>query len=506
MGWRPRLRADPSRTEAPGRLGLSLVLLGVVLLVLALGASVLFRGPAAPLTSVASPTPSAFVRATSAPTLTALPSDASATTAASTAGPVSGRIPTVASPTPSGPTSTRPAPSTAPGGSSLPIDPAVAAQIAEIEQQLPAIRGIQATEDVPNRIIDTTQLAQELRQQFAKDNPPADVAAEQDLLKRLGLVPQDADLVGLLQELYGSQVAGFYDPETRVFTLISRGEPFGPSDRVIVAHEYDHALQDQRFDLQKLHVTDRAEGDRALAVTSLIEGDATLAMTLWAQQHLTPDELAQVSSSGLDAEQQAVLDRSPILIRRQLLFPYSEGLQFVLGLFGAGGGFGGIDSAFGAPPATTEQILHPEKYASKELGVEVRPADLSTRLGPGWKRSTEQTMGELTLQVWAANGEEATSLIPGLPPIGPVPGGDAAAGWGGDRAVSYDGPDGQWAVVWETVWDTDADTSEFLAAANAVTTVTAPHAVIAEADPRRVTLIVASDAALLDQVRAARQP
>lgn len=481
------------------------MLLGVVLLVLALGAYLLFRGPAAPLTSAASPTPSASVGAPSAPILTAPASPAGAATPPPTAGPTSDRSPTTASPTPIRRTGTSPRASTAPVESSLPIDPVVAAQIAEIEQQVPAIRGIQATQDVPNRIIDTAQLAQELRQQFAKDNPPADVAAEQDLLKRLGLVPQDADLVGLLQELYGSQVAGFYDPETRVFTLISRGEPFGPSDRVIVAHEYDHALQDQRFDLQKLHVTDRAEGDRALAVTSLIEGDATLAMTLWAQQHLTPDELAQVGSSGLDAEQQAVLDRSPIIIRRQLLFPYSEGLQFVLGLFGTAGGFGGIDAAFGTPPTTTEQILHPEKYASKELGVEVRPADLSTRLGPGWKRSTEQTMGELTLQVWAANGEEASSLIPGLPPIGPVPGGDAAAGWGGDRVASYGGPDGQWAIVWETAWDTEADASEFLAAANAVTTVTAPHVAVAESDPKRVTILVASDAALLDQVRAARQ-
>ena len=40
-----------------------------------------------------------------------------------------------------------------------------------------------------------------------------------------------------------------------------------------------------------------------------------------------------------------------------------------------------------------------------------------------------------------------------------------AAGWGGDRLVSLDGPDGAWAVVWQTDWDTKADAEDFRKAA-----------------------------------------
>ena len=47
----------------------------------------------------------------------------------------------------------------------------------------------------------------------------------------------------------------------------------------------------------------------------------------------------------------------------------------------------------------------------------------------------------------------------------PLPRADAAEGWGGDRLVSLDGPDGAWAVVWQTDWDSDRDAREFRDAA-----------------------------------------
>jgi hypothetical protein len=388
----------------------------------------------------------------------------------------------------------------------LPIDPAVAARIAEIGQQVVALRGIQPTGDVPNRVIGEEQLKQELQSAFDKENPVEQVRNSGDLYQRLGLLPPGSDLRGLVLELLGSQVAGFYDPDTGVFTLIQRAEGFGPADQIIVAHEYTHALQDMKFDLTSTEIKDISEGDRSLARTAFIEGDATLVMSVWAIQNLTAEELQQVQDSQ-DADQQALLDRMPLLLRRQLLFPYVEGPAFVQRQYLQGGGFAGIDMAYGSLPQSTEQILHPEKYAAGEAPVEVRPDDLSTALGDGWTRAIEETMGELGLQVWAANGVAPPEpAVPGLPLSGPIPGGDAAAGWAGDRAASYNGPNGTWAVVWETAWDSPAEASEFLAAAQAVTTVTAPHEVFAEPDTTRVTIVVGSDQATFDQVKAARQP
>jgi hypothetical protein len=264
---------------------------------------------------------------------------------------------------------------------------------------------------VPNRVIGEDQLRAELEAMFDKENPAEQVRASGALYERLGLLPAGSDLRALVLELLGTQVAGFYDPETKVFTLISRGEPFGPADRIIVAHEYAHALQDMKFDLSSTEIGDIAEGDRALARTALIEGDATLLMSVWALQNLTPQELGEVQGST-DPEQQAVLDRMPLLLRRQLLFPYVEGTTFAQQRFMASGGFAGIDATFGKLPESTEQILHPDKYAAGEAPVAIQPADVSASIGEGWKLSYQETFGELGTQVWAATASRRPRASP----------------------------------------------------------------------------------------------
>jgi len=69
----------------------------------------------------------------------------------------------------------------------------------------------------------------------------------------------------------------------------------------------------------------------------------------------------------------------------------------------------------------------------------------------------------MQIGVWVADDRKAKSIFPVLPAQLPKQG--AAAGWGGDRLVSLDGPDGSWAVVWQTDWDTKGDATEFREAA-----------------------------------------
>jgi hypothetical protein len=71
----------------------------------------------------------------------------------------------------------------------------------------------------------------------------------------------------------------------------------------------------------------------------------------------------------------------------------------------------------------------------------------------------------MQIGVWVADGRKGTTFLPGLP--APLPRAEAAAGWGGDRLVSLDGPDGAWAVVWQTTWDSRDDATEFRDAAEA---------------------------------------
>jgi hypothetical protein len=538
---RPDQRPPPPPDD---RLGLALAFLGVVLLVLAGGAFLLLNRPQAVSAPASSPTPvtaaspanlspsaiptpppptvppvatprpssapsatiaaTASAPATSAPATGSPPPGASGSPAHSSVPPSESPAATGQTPSPGATGSSAPtaiaSASAGPVGSSLPIDPAVAAQIAQIEQQVAALRGIQPTRDVPNRLIDQDQLRAELQQQFDTDNPSAVIGATNDLYKRLGLLPQDADLRSLALDLYSTQVAGFYDTKQRVFTIISRGQPFGPADRIIVAHEYTHALQDMAFDLSSSEVADVAEGDQALGRLALVEGDATLSMSLWALQNLTPEELAQAQVQ--DPTAQAVLDRMPLILRRELLFPYVEGAVLVQNQYLQGGGYRAIDAMFQKLPKSTEQVIHPEKYTAGEAPVEVKPADLSGALGAGWKRSIELVMGELGTQIWAANGQAPQSPLPGLPPVGTIP--------GGDRVASYDGPDGAWAIVWETVWDTEQDAQEFAAAAPTITMPTPAGEVQTlddggqpSATGKHVRLLFAKDAATLDAVKQA---
>jgi hypothetical protein len=71
----------------------------------------------------------------------------------------------------------------------------------------------------------------------------------------------------------------------------------------------------------------------------------------------------------------------------------------------------------------------------------------------------------MQIGVWVADGKKRRSLFPVLP--GQLPNAEAAAGWGGDRLVSLEGPEGTWAVVWQTDWDTPLDQQEFRRAARA---------------------------------------
>jgi hypothetical protein len=185
----------------------------------------------------------------------------------------------------------------------------------------------------------------------------------------------------------------------------------------------------------------------------------------------------------------------PAVLRESLLFPYTSGLTFVQGLQAAGG-WQAVNDAFGKPPSSTEQVIHPDKYASAEEPVKVDlPKDLAKRLGTGWKTGVEDTLGEFQLKVWLANASGGTG----------APTADAAvAGWGGDRVALLDGPDGATAVVISTTWDTAQDADEFASAARgAVGGLAGFGDVLAPVDGKTVTVVIGPTADIVGRVENA---
>ena len=340
----------------------------------------------------------------------------------------------------------------------------MADRVTEVIEAVPPIRRLPAAESVAYEVVDSEAFLARLQDKLREDYPAEYIEAEENAFKRLGLLGPDQDLEKLTLKLYDQQALAAYEPETKTFSIIGPVKKIGPTERIIVAHEYGHALQDQAFDLAAFYDEDPDAADRIWARAALVEGDATALMYDWAARELKLSDLLSVSAQALSQQDANKLNRLPDILTRPLEFAYIDGYAFVNALRGQGD-WDAVDAAFADPPASTEQILHPELYP-KEEPVRIELPDVAAELGSGWTASYEQTMGEMQTHVWLADGKKAQSLFPALP--AQLPNSEAAAGWGGDRLASLDGPDGAWAVVWQTDWDSKVDQKEFRSTARKV--------------------------------------
>jgi hypothetical protein len=374
-----------------------------------------------------------------------------------------------------------PSPSPAPSLSPAELE----ALIAQTEASVPPIRQLEPTSQVPDRIVDETGLQADLKRFIDEAATPKEYAVQAHLGERLGYFPPGTDLAATQLELLGDQVLGYYDDKRDEMAVVQRGGEFGPLERVTLAHEYTHALQDQHFDLGSLDREDLSNGDRSLARTALVEGDASLLTQQWSLANMTFAEILAITKQALDPASMAVLSRVPPLIARQLTFPYQEGLDFASALFEQGG-WAAVDAAFTSPPDSTEQILHPEKYAAREQPLKVAAPIKAKALGRGWSEATQDTIGELGAAVWLE------------PTAGKRAAADAAGGWGGDRVTLLEGPGDQWLVAWQTAWDTPADADAFAVAAQAqVATLANPATVVHVPGSSDVQVRIASAGDLL---------
>lgn len=392
-----------------------------------------------------------------------------------------------AAPTASSPVSPSGAPSGDPSAEpSGPAEDDTLAVLEEIEEQVIAIRGLPAADIGPAEIITRAELADELQALFAEDYPPEEQERDNLALRALGLLEPDQDVADLQLELLGDQVLGFYDDTEKRMVVVSDAG-LDVEARITYAHEYTHALQDTAFGLDSLQTDAPGEDDRGLARVALIEGDATVTMLAWMFQHLEPQEL-QDYLFGTEIPDTSGI---PSWMVAQLAFPYTDGLfwaQALAGVDPTSPDFAAIDAAYGDPPASTEQIVHVDKWEAREAPQVVEVPDLAAALGDGWEEVDETPIGEATIEIMLVHlGVNAPDAE------------DAAAGWGGDRAVIVRGPDDAFAVAWRLAWDSPADAAAFVDAYQIVVDGLGFPASVTALPNGQVLVAHASDEALLDQ-------
>jgi len=102
---------------------------------------------------------------------------------------------------------------------------------------------------------------------------------------------------------------------------------------MVLAHELDHGLQDQTFDLHRFEDVPSSEGDAALARRALVEGDGVALMieVMVARSHAKVDwanpEIATAieKAMGTPGSGGEDIDKAPLAIREAMLFPYRAG-------------------------------------------------------------------------------------------------------------------------------------------------------------------------------------
>lgn len=323
-------------------------------------------------------------------------------------------------------------------------------EVRQVERDAANVRGLAPKGDVPETFLTQSQMKSNLLKDITEDYPQEE--ARQDAMElwlwRL-LDDPELDLVQLYIDMLGEQVLGYYDPETDHMYVLRNQEDLSPGSKQTLAHEFIHALQDQYYDLEKLLPDDSHEDDRSMAIRALVEGDATMAGLSYVRDYFTQADIEKFLEESSSSDT-SVLNSVPAYLRESLYFPYDAGSDFVNELLMMDG-FAAVDQVFADPPASTEQIIHPEKYfdSPRDEPIQVALKPLTDTLGAGWTMKDWGTLGEFDLRVML---DENGAADPD----------EAAAGWGGGSYAYYESADANLGLMHLAVeWDDRNEADEF---------------------------------------------
>jgi hypothetical protein len=248
----------------------------------------------------------------------------------------------------------------------------------------------------------------------ARLNPAMDRARRAEgTLKALGIIEPDVNLAEQVKRLSTGSVTAFYDVKAN--ELLVRDGQLTPFVLKTIVHELVRADYDQHFELDRPNLA-MSDDETGVAWDSLVEGTASRIENRFIAA--LPDKDKQ----SVQAEQQRLAAQLPkdlpdyVLV--QYAFPFGAGPKFADALM-SNGGAARVNGAFQAPPRTTEQIIHPEKFFAGE-----GPLSLADPAADG-AVVRSGSMGQLMLTLMLAQ-----VLDPGDAE-------SAADGWGADRYVAW---------------------------------------------------------------------
>jgi hypothetical protein len=290
-----------------------------------------------------------------------------------------------------------------------------------------------------------------LEKKFDEDLPALELAGAERTYKLFGLIPDTLDLRKFMLGLLTEQVAGYYDPTTKVLYVVGT-EGTGPGAvtpemiTITITHELVHALQDQYFPLDSLE-KEHGDNDRTSAVQAVIEGEAVFEQM---SAMLGGNNFAMALPGGWERVRQMIRDAqgtmpvfatAPMFIQESLLFPYLSGAEFVRHFKEKRPG----QMPFRPPPTSTKQVMHPDRFLDS-LDVPTRVLFPKPEAG---SVVYENDLGEFETRLYLFQHLGDADIAA-----------RGAAGWEGDRYLVVNTSRGA-GLTWLTVWDSPVDAAQF---------------------------------------------
>ena len=320
-----------------------------------------------------------------------------------------------------------------------PFDLREAGEIANVVSQA---RELLPRWEIPFTFVSEYDLSVRLYRRY-EASPPFPVS-EQRALTLLGLWPTDADVQADVVR-QAQHAAALYLPEEGQLYLRRDWRGSQETLRKLLAYSYARALPEQHGNLGHLR-REAASLDQRLALDALAEGDTWFTLSRYAG--LAPDDPATGELSALIAK--AVFPQwraqDELLLDLNWL-SLIMGSRFAAARY-ADGGIEALNAALRRPPRSTEQILHPDRYAAGDEPQILEPLRLD--LGRSWELTLTETIGEALMQITFDNWPNG-----GAPP--------QVQGWGGDLLQVWEGPEEARLFVWQTTWDSGDDASTLYA-------------------------------------------
>jgi hypothetical protein len=265
----------------------------------------------------------------------------------------------------------------------------------EVLAQMSQITGLKLRTPLKKTLRSREEIRAYVIREMDVDKNPAERYASARSAEAFGLLPKGFDFDSFMVDLLTEQIAGLYDPKTHEF-YIADWIP-AVDQRMVMAHELTHALEDQHFHIEAWTKAARPNDDSELAREAVLEGSAMAAMIdyLLGETGRSLKDLPDIDPSMLvgDMGSTPSLKKAPPFLKDALVFPYFAGLTFSADLL-KNGGWPGLPGVFNKPPVSTQQVMHPALYHAGKLPSAVTLPDVSAMLGSEWTKLEENVMGE----------------------------------------------------------------------------------------------------------------